>query len=63
VQWVTETAGRSGPIYSAHIRCSALATPNDKTELNRIIIPQENGRISAGPDFDTLKTYDRCPAN
>jgi len=63
VQWVTETAGRSGPIYSAQLRCSAPATPDQKTELNRIIIPQENGKLSAGPDFDTLKTYDRCPAN
>jgi len=63
VQWVTETAGRSGPIYSAHLRCTMAATPDQKTELNRIIIPHESGQLSAGPDFDDLKTYARCPAN
>jgi hypothetical protein len=63
VQWVTETAGRSGPIYSARLRCSAAATPDQKTELDRLIIPQENGQVSAGPGFDALKTYQRCPAN
>jgi hypothetical protein len=63
VQWVTETAGRSGPIYSAHLRCTMAATPDQKTELNRLIIPEENGQVSAGPDFNDLKTYARCPAN
>jgi hypothetical protein len=63
VQWVTETAGRSGPIYSAHLRCTMAATPDQKTELNRLIIPQGQGQLSAGPDFNDLKTYARCPAN
>jgi hypothetical protein len=63
IQWVTETAGRSGPIYSAHMRCTMTATPDQKTELNRLIIPQEDGQVSAGPDFNDLKSYQRCPAN
>ena len=63
VQWVTETAGRSGPIYSAHLRCSMAAKPDQKTELNRLIIPQEGGQLSAGSDFNDLKSYQRCPAN
>jgi hypothetical protein len=63
VQWVTETAGRSGPIYSAHMRCTMAAAPDQKTELNRLIIPQEDGQVSAGPDFNDLKSYQRCPAN
>jgi hypothetical protein len=62
VQWVTETAGRAGPFYSAHMRCSDPATPNDVTEVNRIIVANEDGKLSAGPDFNQLKSYLRCPA-
>ena len=63
IQWLTETAGGSGPIYSAHMRCSNLAAPDEKTELNRIILPKEAGQLSAGPDFRNLTHYQRCPAN
>jgi hypothetical protein len=63
VQWVTETAGRAGPFYSAHMRCSNPVTPNDFTEVNRIIVANEDGKLSAGPDFNQLKSYLRCPAN
>jgi hypothetical protein len=63
VQWLTETAGGSGPIYSAHMRCTSLTAPNEKTELNRIILPKESGQLSAGPDFHDLTHYQRCPAN
>jgi hypothetical protein len=62
VQWVTETAGRAGPFYSAHMRCSNPATPNDFTEVNRIIVANEDGKLLAGPDFNQLKSYLRCPA-
>jgi hypothetical protein len=63
VQWVTEIAGTAGPFYSAHMRCSNPATPNDVTEVNRIIVANEDGKLSAGPDFKQLKSYGRCPAN
>ena len=63
IQWLTETAGGSGPIYSAHMRCTSLAAPDEKTELNRIILPKEGGQLSAGPDFQNLTHYQRCPAN
>jgi hypothetical protein len=63
VQWVTEIAGTAGPFYSAHMRCSNPATPNDVTEVNRIIVANEDGTLSAGPDFKQLKSYRRCPAN
>ncbi len=63
IQWVTETAGASGPFYSAHMRCSNPATPNETTEVNRIIVANEGGELSAGPDFKQLKSYRRCPAN
>lgn len=63
IQWVTETAGRDGPIYSAHMRCSPPNAPEQKTELNRIIIAKGDGQVSAGPGFDDLKDFQRCPAN
>lgn len=63
VQWVTETAGAAGPIYSAHMRCSNPAVPDETTEVNRVIVPNERGELSAGADFKQLKTYRRCPAN
>ena len=63
IQWLTETAGANGPIYSAHMRWTSLTAPDEKTELNRIILPKEGGQLSAGPDFQDLTHYQRCPAN
>jgi hypothetical protein len=63
IQWLTETAGANGPIYSAHMRCTSLTAPDEKTELNRIILPKEGGQLFAGPDFQDLTNYQRCPAN
>ena len=63
IQWLTETAGASGPIYSAHMRCTSLTAPDEKTELNHIILPKEGGQLSAGPDFQDLTHYQRCLAN
>ena len=63
VQWVIATAGTGGPIYSAHMRCSSPSTPEQKTELNRIIVPIDNDQLSAGVDYKDLKSYQRCPAN
>jgi len=63
IQWVTETAGADGSIYSAHMRCSNPAEPQDTTELNRIIVPNDRGQLSTGPDFTDLKSYRLCPAN
>jgi hypothetical protein len=63
IQWVTETPGGDGPIYSAHMRCSNPAAPEQTTEVNRIIMPNDRGELSAGPDFSQLKFYRRCPSN
>jgi hypothetical protein len=30
VQWVAETPGRNGPIYSAHMRCASLTMPEHR---------------------------------
>ena len=42
---------------------TSLTAPDEKTELNRIILPKEGGQLSAGPDFHDLTHYQRCPAN
>ena len=62
VMWVSETPGPQGAIYSARLRC-----PNERTqqqewsETNLVIRPDDTNKISAGPDFSSLKTYQRCP--
>ncbi|MCC8979025.1 hypothetical protein [Bradyrhizobium acaciae] len=62
VMWVSETPGPQGAIYSAHLRC-----PNKRTqqqgwsESNLVIRPDDTNKISAGPNFSSLKTYQRCP--
>ena len=63
IQWLTETAGGEGPIYSAHMRCSNSAAPEQMTEENRVIVPNDRGELSTGPDFRQLKVYQRCPSN
>jgi hypothetical protein len=44
------------------MRCSHPDTPDEITEVNRLIVPNERGELSAGPDFSALKSYRRCPA-
>ena len=63
IQWVTETAGADGPIYSAHMRCASRAEPQETTEVNQIIVSNDRGQLSAGPDFKDLKSYRLCPTN
>src|SRR5215469_16658433 len=41
IQWLTETAGSDGPIYSAHLRCSSLTAPQETTEVNQIIVSND----------------------
>jgi hypothetical protein len=45
------------------MRCSSPSAPEQKTELNRIIVPIDNDQLSAGVDRKDLKSYQRCPAN
>ncbi len=64
VEWVTETASPRGPVYSAHLLCVSRSAPGQKTAVNLIIRSESSGgQISAGSDFGSLKTYQRCPAN
>jgi hypothetical protein len=63
IQWVTETAGADGPIYSAHMRCLSSGAPQETTEVNQVIVSNDRGQLSAGPDFKALKSYRLCPSN
>jgi hypothetical protein len=63
VDWVAETAGARGPVYSAHIQCSKRAGKAQRTISDLIILPRNANQISLGSEFGTLKTYQRCSAN
>jgi hypothetical protein len=64
VDYVTEIPGRGGAIYSARMRCSGAGGQTQaKTIANLIIRPEEGGQISAGPTFESLVAYRRCPAD
>lgn len=61
IDWVGETAGRAGSIYSAHMRCSTGEQPQPSI-ANLILVSEENGMVSLGSDFKSLQSYQRCPA-
>jgi hypothetical protein len=61
VEYVVETAGAAGPIYSAHMLCTEKDNPAKSSSKAFIVIPRGNDSISIGSDFDNLKTYARCP--
>lgn len=64
VDWVSETPGSRGPIFSAHLQCSSpTAQPKKETVSNLIIRPQNDHQIAMGPDFASLKNYQRCSAS
>jgi hypothetical protein len=63
VDYVSETAGPKGPIFSARLQCSGPAgQAQKKTIVNLVIRPDEVDRISVGPGFESLKAYQRCSA-
>ncbi|MBR0798108.1 hypothetical protein JQ615_22200 [Bradyrhizobium jicamae] len=61
VVWVSETAGPGGAIYSARLRCPNERTQQEWSESNLVIRPDDTDKISVGPDFSSLKAYQRCP--
>jgi hypothetical protein len=63
VDWVAETAGARGPIYSAHIQCLKRAGKAQRTTSSLIILPRDANQISVGPEFGNLKIYQRCSPN
>jgi hypothetical protein len=61
VNWVSETAGASGPIYSAHLQCSRRSErAGERFPLNLIIWPKSADEIAVGPRFMSLKIFRRC---
>jgi hypothetical protein len=63
VEYVVETAGAAGPIYSAHMKCTEKDNPAKSSSKAFIVIPRGDNAISIGSNFDDLKTYTRCPAS
>ncbi len=63
VDWVAETAGARGPIYSARIQCSNRAGKAQRTISDLIILPRDANQISVGSEFGSLKIYQRCSPN
>jgi hypothetical protein len=61
VQYVVETAGAAGPIFSAHMTCTEKDNPAKSSSRAFIVIPRGDDAISIGSNFDDLKTYYRCP--
>ena len=61
VDWVAETAGARGPIYSAHLQCPGASEGARKTASNVILVPTGSDQLSVGAEFSSLKTYRRCP--
>jgi hypothetical protein len=63
VDWVSQTAGARGSIYSAHLQCfSSAEKAGAKTVANLIIWPENINRIAVGPEFTNLKNFHRCSA-
>jgi hypothetical protein len=62
VLWVTETAGARGPIFSAHVQCSTTANGSRKAASNFLLLRKDASHISTGAGFESLTTYQLCPA-
>jgi hypothetical protein len=63
VNWVSQTAGARGSIYSAHLQCFNPADgAGKKTVSNLIIWPHDINQIAAGPEFTKLTIFHRCSA-
>lgn len=60
VMWVSETPGPQGAIYSARLRCPDERAQQGWSESNLVIRPDDTNKVSVGPDFSNLKTYQRC---
>src|SRR6516165_9992654 len=62
VDWVSETPGARGSIFSARLHCRRTANNSDNTIANVILVPTDANQVSIGPDFNSLKSYQRCHA-
>jgi len=63
VEAVYETPSPKGVVYAARLQCSnSTGQELQKTTANLIIRPAEGNQIDIGPDFPSLKPYQRCSA-
>jgi hypothetical protein len=63
VNWVSETPGASGPIYSAHLQCSRRSDQTGRSfQLDLIMWPKSSDEIAVGLGFMRLKIFRRCRA-
>jgi hypothetical protein len=61
VNWVSETPGATGPIYSAYLQCSSRSErAKRRFPLNLIIWPKSPDEIAVGPSFMRLNVFHRC---
>jgi hypothetical protein len=61
VNFVSETPGASGPIYSAHLQCSRRSDGAGKGFTSDLIIwPKSLDEIAVGPGFMRLNLFHRC---
>jgi hypothetical protein len=61
VNYVRTTPGPKGPTCSARLQCSNPSDQAAKKTDNLIIRPGEPDQIFVGPEFASLKSYQRCP--
>jgi hypothetical protein len=61
VDFVSETASARGAVYSARLQCSEPAAKAKAKSIRNIIIRADGAdRISMGPSFNGLASYQRC---
>jgi hypothetical protein len=60
VDAVSEIPNPKGSTYSARLQCADPKQAQKKTPANLIIRPGDANQISAGPGFDSLRSYQRC---
>jgi hypothetical protein len=63
VDWISETSGARGSIYSAHLQCAGTVEGPQKTVSDLVLWPKDVNEFSVGTDFSNLTTYLRCPAS
>jgi len=63
VEYVSETSGPSGAIYSARLECHGSGGPSEKKMIiNLIFRSADAGQILVGPTFESLAAHRRCSA-
>jgi hypothetical protein len=65
VAWITVTASRDGPVYSARSNCTKDKSGKQEPPSYLVVSPRPDGKLlvrmpGAGPD-DELVTYQKCP--